>query len=250
MPFTFSHPLYALPLKWIKPKYFCVTGLVLGSMSPDFEYFIALEPYRTIGHSVTGLFVQAIPLSILFVFIFHKIMIKALSLHLPRLYNLDMRSYQVFHSWELNTFRKWIVFLTSVVIGFFSHIFIDAFTHTSGYFVLKFSFLSNTINAIPVYKLLQHTLSLSGLVFLTLLCFQVLHKQNNVNRKTIISQNQKLKYWSIVLFIALIVTMLKLVFTSSNNIIGILVVSPISGMLLGIFAASLFYKINKRRNIK
>ncbi|MFS1514807.1 DUF4184 family protein [Chengkuizengella sp. SCS-71B] len=243
MPFTFSHPLYAIPLKWIQPKYFCVTGLVLGSMSPDFEYFIALEPYRTIGHSLTGLIVQAIPLSILFAFIFHKIIVKTLSLHLPSFYNLDMRSYQVFHSWQLNTFRKWLVFLTSVVIGFFSHIFIDAFTHTSGYFVLKFSFLSNIINEMSVYKLLQHTLSISGLVLLTLLCFQLLRKQNIVHRKRIISQNQKLKYWSIVLSIALIVTILKLVFTSSNNTIGILVVSPISGTLLGIFTASLFYKI-------
>ncbi|NDI36526.1 DUF4184 family protein [Chengkuizengella sediminis] len=250
MPFTFSHPLYAIPLKWIKPKYFCVTGLVLGSMSPDFEYFIALEPYRTIGHSVTGLFMQSIPLSILFAFIFHKIIVKTLSLHLPSFYNLDMRSYQVFHSWQLNTFRKWIVFLTSVVIGFYSHIFVDSFTHTGGYFVLRFSFFSNTINSIPIYKFLQHILSLSGLLFLTLLCFKVLRKQNNFQRKRIISQKQKLKYWSVVLFTALVVTTLKLLFTSSTNIIGIIIVSPISGTLLGIFAASMFYKINKRRNIK
>ncbi|SEP14833.1 DUF4184 family protein [Paenibacillus sp. OV219] len=58
MPFTFAHPAYALPLKFINPRYLSATGLVLGSMAPDFEYFLTLEPHQTIGHSFSGLFVR------------------------------------------------------------------------------------------------------------------------------------------------------------------------------------------------
>lgn len=59
MPFTISHAIYAIPIRHIMPKYFSVMGLILGSMSPDFEYFIYLEPYVTIGHSIQGLLFQA-----------------------------------------------------------------------------------------------------------------------------------------------------------------------------------------------
>ncbi|MDP5275874.1 DUF4184 family protein [Chengkuizengella axinellae] len=242
MPFTFAHPLYAIPLKWIKPKYFCITGLVLGSMSPDFEYFLALEPHQTLGHSLLGLFFQAIPLSILFALLFHKIMIRSLSLHLPSLFDVDLRFYHLLHTWQLNTFRQWWVFLTSVIIGFFSHIFIDAFTHAGGYFVLKLPFLTTTIFSIPIYKWLQHSLSLFGLIFLAFILIQVLRKKNNIHRKIVIRKHQKLKYWGIVILTAMIVTILKLLFTSSTNLIGILVVSPISGTMLGILIASLFYR--------
>jgi hypothetical protein len=50
LPFTFAHPSSSFPIKCIKPRYFSLVGLILGSMSPDFEYFIALEPYQIIGH--------------------------------------------------------------------------------------------------------------------------------------------------------------------------------------------------------
>ncbi|WP_434297574.1 DUF4184 family protein [Clostridium sporogenes] len=42
MPFTFSHPAIVLHLEKKWNKYFSFTALILGSMSPDFEYFIYL----------------------------------------------------------------------------------------------------------------------------------------------------------------------------------------------------------------
>lgn len=40
MPFTFAHPAIVLSFGIKKTKYLDLTALVIGSMAPDFEYFI------------------------------------------------------------------------------------------------------------------------------------------------------------------------------------------------------------------
>ncbi|SEF46838.1 protein of unknown function [Flavobacterium urumqiense] len=41
MPFTFSHPAIILP--FLKNKKLSATALIIGSMSPDFEYFFRMK---------------------------------------------------------------------------------------------------------------------------------------------------------------------------------------------------------------
>ncbi|AIK36171.1 hypothetical protein BG07_3819 [Bacillus pseudomycoides] len=50
MPFTFAHPAAVIPF-CKKQRYVSVTALVLGSMVPDFEYFLHFRPYGVIGHT-------------------------------------------------------------------------------------------------------------------------------------------------------------------------------------------------------
>ena len=54
MPFTFAHPAAIIPINSRFKSKFCLTGLVLGSMAPDFEYFIRLKPYSAYGHNLIG----------------------------------------------------------------------------------------------------------------------------------------------------------------------------------------------------
>nr|WP_281197248.1 HAD-IA family hydrolase [Paenibacillus glacialis] len=133
IPFTFAHPLYAAPLKLLKPKYVSLTGIILGSMAPDFEYFMALEPYQIMGHTTKGLFIQAIPLSLLLAYIFHRLIKVPLTHNLPPLFNMDKKSNGIIQDWNLSTVRSWIIFIVSVMIGFYSHVLLDGFTHKSGY---------------------------------------------------------------------------------------------------------------------
>lgn len=242
MPFTFAHPLYSFPIKWLKPRYFSLTGLILGSMSPDFEYFIALEPYQTIGHTHRGLFLQAIPLCIIILFVLHVIR-KPLLTHLPSVFQLDRKAYHLIGYFDFRSWRSWIVFLLSVVIGFYSHLFVDSFTHASGYFVTQYLVLKNIYFSLPLYKLLQYTLSLVGLVVQGLLIIWLLYK-SPYSTKTFkrIDSKSKLKYWLFVLILAITVIMAKLIFTSSSNVLGIVIVSSISGFLIGVVIASLFFR--------
>ncbi|WP_340003991.1 DUF4184 family protein [Paenibacillus sp. FSL K6-0276] len=244
MPFTFAHPIFALPFKYVKPKYFSATGLILGSMSPDFEYFIMLEPYQSIGHSVTGLFLQAIPLCVIIALIFHFIIKEILVLHLPSNYNIDQRAYNTLSKWSLNS-KGWVVFSLSVIIGFLTHVFIDGFTHFNGYFVELYPPLRDLmIYNFPLYKILQHSFSVFGLLMITWIIGSSLYRHHEtVTTIPVVSTKQKNMFWTSVVVVAVALTSMKLLFSSSRNIIGILVVSPITGTCLGILLTSIIIRV-------
>ena len=51
MPFTFAHPAIVLPF-YKKPKFFSMTTLIIGSMSPDFEYFLRVKIKSDMSHTL------------------------------------------------------------------------------------------------------------------------------------------------------------------------------------------------------
>jgi len=248
MPFTLSHAMFAAPLKYIKPKYLSTTGLILGSMSPDFEYFIMLEPYRSIGHSIAGLFLQALPLSIIIAYLVHHLIKVPLSLHITSRYNLSSRLYQFMHQENLDTVRSWIVLIMSIVIGFGTHIVIDGFTHAHGYFVNLLPALNDVLfMSMPTYKALQYSTSILGLIFIVCMIGYYLFVSNPTQQNgTSIMRKQKAMYWLSVTLTACLVTILKLLMSSSHNVLGIMFVAPISGVFLGLIVASLIWKIRVR----
>lgn len=241
MPFTFAHPLYAAPLKRIMPAWLSLTGLILGSMSPDFEYFIALEPYQSIGHTAKGLWLQAVPLSVLFAFLFHKLIKPQLARHLPAALELDRRACGLVREWRVRGARDWLVFLVSVIVGFYSHLLLDAFTHRTGVFVVKLPLLSEAVLGTPFYKLLQHSLSLIGLAAEAIFVIRLLRRHKPSSAPFVhASGTAKRRFWTIAALAAVLTVLLKLLLADSANLTGILVVSPITGFLLGITGASLF----------
>jgi len=250
MPFTFAHPTYAFPFKFINPRWFSLTGLVLGSMAPDFEYFLALEPHRTDGHSFSGLVVQVIPLCILFAYLYHTWVKESLVLHLPSALGLNRRAYSLLSTWSLRTLRDWMIYILSVSIGFLSHIVVDAFTHEGGYMVQQLTVLQSiVILDLPVYKILQHSLSLAGLMVIVGTIGVTLYKTAPYTKEIPFNTyKQKLFYWGFAAMVAVLMTGCKLLLTSSGNIIGMLVVAPITGFCAGILIASLLWRRTQYRN--
>jgi len=83
MPFTFSHPAIVLPLKLIPKKWFSLTASVIGSLTPDFEYFIRMKVQSNFSHTILGVFWFDLPLGILLAFLFHNIVRNSLFDNLP-----------------------------------------------------------------------------------------------------------------------------------------------------------------------
>lgn len=243
MPFTFAHAAYAFPIKSAAPRLLSRTGLVLGSMAPDFEYFLHLEPHATIGHYAWGYLLHAAPLSVLFAFLFHIVVKRQLALHLPNRYELDKRAYRLLERWSLRSWNDWSVFLVSVAIGFLTHIVLDAFTHQSGYAVLRWSLLSEQVLfGLPLYKCLQHGLSLLGLfiIAITIVLALARTKAGRVEMPTVDSR-RKIMFWSSAAFVAALVTVIKLVVSGEGNLLGSLVVAPLSGFCLGLVLTSFVF---------
>lgn len=161
MPFTLAHPLYAVPLRRLLPK-LSVTGLALGSMAPDMEYFAAMQPYRSIGHSFEGFFLIGLPMCIASAFAYHRVIAPQLHRLLPSIGGFDEFLRGRVLSWRMADAKDWIYFFLSLFIGFCSHLFMDHWTHSGGSFVLMFPALQSMIGGYPAHHW-QHSLSALGL---------------------------------------------------------------------------------------
>ena len=69
VPFTAAHPMAVLPL--IGRLRLDPTCLVIGSMAPDFEYFVRAGQMSTISHTWLGLVAWNLPVTLILAFAFH-----------------------------------------------------------------------------------------------------------------------------------------------------------------------------------
>ncbi|WP_308639322.1 DUF4184 family protein [Paenibacillus silvisoli] len=251
MPFTFSHPFFAAPLRRIAPKWLSVTGLVLGSMSPDMEYFMAMEPYQSVGHSLLGFLVQGLPLGIAFAFVFHMIIKPALPKFLPAFGGLDQFAKSLSSEWRLGSVQAWLVFLASLYIGYLTHMFMDAWTHSGGVFVAWFPALLKVVGGRPIYANLQFGFSFIGLAIPGLfLIRRYFHFRSLVKvrkLKPVASPGTKALLWFVAASTAIVLFALKTLFVVYPGFIGVFIVAPLSSALFGCFVASLLYLANGKR---
>lgn len=189
MPFTLAHPAIIFPLSRC---YFCFPGLVLGAMSPDFIYYLSGKPADG-GHTVFQSEWLNLPLCLLFYAIYLTVLKTPLWANLPQRFSHKLPETRPLPYW------KWLmIFLFSTWIGMLSHIFLDNFTHSTGYFVQILPFLQKEIY-IPIYKWLQYVGSAMGLIaigtYLRIMARRYPHPQIRTVR-------QKQRFWMMVLLLS------------------------------------------------
>jgi hypothetical protein len=164
MPFTlFAHQAPVLPLKMWRPRWFCGTALVVGSMAPDLEYFFHADPISDHGHTLAGQLYFCLPLTLAVVWVVRRVVAEPLAMHLPDAPPLHLRDYRVIARARATTTRKGIDLLrvvTSALVGSLSHLFLDGFTHDEGWAVQRLPALRPSLfqlfgKAVPGYRLLQ-----------------------------------------------------------------------------------------------
>jgi hypothetical protein len=121
MPFTFSHPALVLPLLRKRWQWLSASGLVVGSVVPDFEYFLRMRKgISWYSHTWAGLFWFDLPMGLLVMVVFHRVVRKPLLTHLPALLQKRLRYLPAF-SWRPNPSRKCLVIILSILLGTLSH---------------------------------------------------------------------------------------------------------------------------------
>ena len=237
MPFTFSHPAIVLPFTFLPRKWFSLTGLVIGSLTPDFEYFIRMKVESNYSHTISGLFWFDLPLGILLGFLFHEIVRNRLFDNLPIILRSRLSIFKEFN-WTTYFKKNWIIVFVSIIIGAASHLFWDSFTHRTGYFVEVITELNNSITflgkQVSVYKILQHTSSLLGAIVIVYSLFR-LEKTKQLGIKLDIF------YWLILTILALTILTIKFVSTERMQI-GNLIVSFISSIIIALIFTPIIYR--------
>jgi hypothetical protein len=128
MPFTFSHPALILPLTRLPKKWVSATGLVAGSIIPDFEKFLKMNDGNTYSHTLPGMFWFNLPLAVLLSFVFHQVVRDPLIDNLPgflRARCAPARSLD----WAAHLRKHYPAVLFSLLLGIVSHLVWDHFTH-------------------------------------------------------------------------------------------------------------------------
>ncbi|MBO0720492.1 MAG: DUF4184 family protein [Blastocatellia bacterium] len=170
MPFTLSHTAAIIPIAR-KPLVF--SALVVGSMSPDFPYFINLAPRGEFGHTIPGIFLFCLPAGMLLLWVFHRLMKFPLFSLLPLTLQVRLISHaRDFNFWPIAR-HLWVI--TSLLIGIMTHVFWDGFTHEYGWAVSWLPILDRPVielgsKSILLCNLLQHSGTFVGGCVI-LLCF-------------------------------------------------------------------------------
>jgi hypothetical protein len=161
MPITIAHPVIAIPLKrFLLP----LSALVVGSMMPDFEFFLRLSSERTIGHTLAGVLTFDLPAGLIIVLLFHCCIKFPLLSLFPKSHRL--RLYPVAKKFTLSI-KTILLSIAAVILGTLSHIGMDLFTHSDSILVqhipfLRYPVMTLSFGTVHVYFLLQYLISILG----------------------------------------------------------------------------------------
>lgn len=248
MPLTFAHSAAVLPFSR-DSKYVNFLAMVLGSMSPDFEYFLRGMPYGEIGHTFIGFIAFNLPIVVIVYFIYQTCIHRTFFSHLPLIlqdtYSQKTSSTRLF---------KVFVFVYSTLFGMLTHVVWDSFTHLNGFMVKNLSILTYTVHIfdfnIPIFKFLQHGSTIVGITaIIGYMYFRA--RKNKRNGEGHIKPKQKLMYWSLI---ALVTTILFCLWYLIDKVTiesyGIIVVRILDSALISLLIVSLYFNQFNRAKIK
>lgn len=167
MPVTIAHPAAVIPLR----RYLPLSALIVGSLSPDFEYPLRLAAVSRFSHTLPGILYFCVPVGLLCLWLFHRLIKQPAILLLPAFVRRRFEfPLPPFDFWPA---RRLLVLGVATAVGALSHVAWDSLTHPYGWVVERWPLLQATAitfaaHEFKLYKLLQYGSSVLGLFVLLL----------------------------------------------------------------------------------
>lgn len=248
MPFTFAHPALILPLKQLKPRWFSLSGLVAGSMAPDFEYFFRVHAVSTVSETLPGIFTFNLPVAAGISLLFHQLIRKPLIRHLPAPFDKRYAGFLDFDFLHYLKRHPW-VFLSSALIGVLSHLGLDILTSpetmTRSFQRLQHTHFSQQMLQLQAslsdkpFLALERTFSIAGLL---LIGFMLLQSNCPAPGYRRLHSGQKKKYFITFGSLLLIGEIAAVELLPHGTSFAQLVVNTISAGLLSLLLTSLLFR--------
>lgn len=163
MPFTFSHAAAVWPFEKTRLE---MPALIAGCFAPDFAYFFFLSHHGLGAHSLYGMFLYDLPLSLVALWLFYAYMQQPFNLFLPKGFRARLKP-------RGGGFTFWpparlALIVVSILVGTATHLLWDSFTHSYYWPYRHWSFLRLPVSLpvegnVHMYKVLQDGSSLFGL---------------------------------------------------------------------------------------
>jgi hypothetical protein len=165
VPFTVSHAAAVLPLQRLTRSRIPLAAMMIGSMVPDFAYFLPVGVHRTQTHDFEGLFQFCLPVGLALWLLFVKVLERPTIELLPAPWRERVpRSMPV-------TPRALLLASLGILIGALTHVAWDAFTHGETPLGQLLPILEDEVfefrgRTVRVFALLQYLSSVAGLLAL------------------------------------------------------------------------------------
>ena len=163
MPFTISHAAAAIPFRRTR---LVMSALIVGCMAPDFEYFLHGRMIGRLSHNFRGAFEFCLPATLVVLAVFHWLLKKPVVSLLPSAVQRRI----VFGDFRFLPLGRLVLISFSALIGIFTHLFWDSFTHSGRWAVDHIAwFQRSTIvlgHSMVNYKVAQNVSTMLGLVLL------------------------------------------------------------------------------------
>ena len=164
MPFPLAHPAAVLPLRRFCPRWLSFPALVAGALSPDTGYALARFRVANLAHTFIGSFVYCLPAGLVIFACGYG------AYHLATKHSPPPIKALLPHRVQ---FGAPVAILFSVLIGAWSHLLWDAFTHKGGWLVDHFPVLQTDVvfamgRWLKVHHFLWYFCSFAGVAWLCL----------------------------------------------------------------------------------
>jgi len=166
MPFTLAHPAAILPLRGV--RYLRTVPLIIGALVPDLHYYLPWMFARFMAdtHSFAGSLTTDLFSGYLILVVIWLLRRPLTALLSARARWLCLAALAPFSRDR----REWMFAPLAIVLGIWTHLLWDAFTHSEGWFVRRVAVLSAPLSTGPysstVYHVLQYLSSVFGLIVL------------------------------------------------------------------------------------
>ncbi len=250
MPFTFAHPAIVLPLLNKRYKLFSSSGLIIGSIIPDFESFIRLNEHKHYSHTWLGMFWFDLPLAIIVAFIFHNLVRDPLINNLPAFLESKFKRF-VGYTWNQYFRKHFLMIIVSMLIGIALHLVWDAFTHLN---------LANpdavdstvTVHGYLLFKVLQDADSVLGIIIVAVYVLVLPAPAGPIEEPmkrmmyridAVPVKYGKLKYWAVFCVTAAMFVFLAMNMITKQMTIVLFIDINIAAWLLGLVVAGVLNKL-------
>jgi hypothetical protein len=245
MPFTGAHPLAVMPLVYWRGLRLDPTCLVIGSMSPDFEYFARVKLASTIGHTLHGIALWCIPVTLLSAWLFHRVAKWPALRVLPRPLAARVAVYAERPWLPAPTATAIASVVVSAALGAVTHIVWDSFTHSGSWgprniAALREIYTLPGVGPLVLYRILQHTFMIVGLVILGIVIVRALLRVEPV----VVTTGGRVIWFACVAGVT--AAAYAKMWRHHETDIGSLVVAPICGLLGGALLAGVIAKLTAR----
>lgn len=225
MPFPLAHPAAVLPFRRYCPRFLSLPALVVGSLVPDLGYFFGPLRLDELSHQLRGSVLFCLPLGLLALALIYGLRSYALG-KLPKAYQPGVLQLP----WP--PLGSPGVIVVSLLLGIWTHLFLDSFTHKDDWLVERLPMLQMSLGLVAghnvrVCTVLWYACSFVGIA----LVFVALRNWQQASFPTPAADSTKAR-WLGAILVAAAVLPIELVHHLLRNWLGMLSVAFMTLLLL------------------